>query len=182
MTITNYKVIQAANGNAMETLAAAAIAAGWQPFGEGYSSQDNKLCQAFVKGLFAGNMNWVDVACPATLLDGAGIVPVVVGAGTDQYKVRDIRLVGGGTNFGAGGDRLLDLTDGTTVWTTIANADLETAPAATLEWGNAKVPFLTGKSDVASAAGSTIGFKYSGGAADHTTGSIKFSVLVEKVA
>jgi hypothetical protein len=134
-------------------------------------------------GMPVGALKWADVTVTAALLDAAGSVPVVVGGSGDQFKIRDIKLVGGGTNFGAGGDRLISLTDGTTVWTTIANADIETAPAATLPWGNAKVPFLTGTSDVASAAGSTVRFQYSGGATDHSgTGSIKFSVLVEKVA
>lgn len=136
-------------------------------------------------------LKWIDVTCTATLLDastGTGKVNVMAaGTGanaTDQYKIRNIRLVGGGTNFGSGGDRLLGLTDGTTVWTTVANADIESAPAATLDWGNAKVPFLTGVSDTASAAGAQIYFQYSGGtpATPHTTGSIKFSVCLEKVA
>jgi len=136
-------------------------------------------------------LKWVDVTCTATLLDastGTGKVNVIAaGTGanaTDQYKVRDVRLVGGGTNFGAGGDRLLSLTDGTTVWTTIANADLESAPSATLPWGNTKVPFLTGTSDTASAAGAQVYFQYSGGtpATPHTTGSIKFAVCLEKIA
>ena len=92
-------------------------------------------------------------------------------------------MVGGGTNFGAGGDRLIDLTDGTTVWTQIANADIETAPTVTLDWGNAKVPYLTGTSDTASVSNAAIRFQYSGGASDHGgTGSIKFSVQIEKVA
>lgn len=129
-----------------------------------------------------GAMKWVDVAVTAALLDGGGSVKVVDAADSDQFKIRDVRLVGGGTNFGAGGDRLISLTDGTTVWTQIANADIESAPAATLPWGNAKVPFLTGTSDTPSAAGADIEFKYSGGTTDHATGSIKFSVLVEKVA
>lgn len=129
-------------------------------------------------------VKWVDVTVTAALLDSAGTVAVVAaGASTDQYKIRNIRLVGGGTSFGSGGDRLISLTDGTTVWTTVANADIESAPSATLDWGNTKVPFLTGTSDTASAAGSAIRFQYSGGTTDHSgTGSIKFSVCVEKVA
>ncbi len=133
-------------------------------------------------------LKYVDVTCTATLLDastGTGKVNVIAaGAATDQWKIRNIRLVGGGTNFGAGGDRLLGLTDGTTVWTTVANADIEAAPSATLDWGNSKVPFLTGTSDTPSAAGAQIYFQYSGGtpATPHTTGSIKFSVCLEKVA
>ena len=127
-------------------------------------------------------LKWVDVTVTAALLDSAGTVNVIAGVTGDQYKIRDVRLVGGGTNFGAGGNRLIDLTDGTTVWTQIANADIESAPTATLTWGNAKVPFLTGTSDTASASGQAIRFVYSGGTTDHSTGSIKFSVLLEKVA
>jgi hypothetical protein len=128
-------------------------------------------------------LKWVDVTVTAALLDAAGTVPVIAGVVGDQYKIRNIRLVGGGTNFAAGGDRLIDLTDGTTVWTTIANADIESAPTATLDWGNAKVPYLTGTSDTASASNAAIRFQYSGGTTDHSaTGSIKFSVCLEKVA
>lgn len=126
---------------------------------------------------------WVTKTVTAALLDSAGSVAVLAGVAGDQYKIRDVRLVGGGTNYAAGGDRLISLTDGTTIWTTIANADIETAPSATLAWGNAKVPFLTGTSDTASASAADIVFKYSGGTTDHSaTGSIKFDVLLEKVA
>lgn len=133
-------------------------------------------------GIQISPIKWVDVTCTATTLDGALKVNVIAANPLDQWKVRFVRLVGGGTNFGAGGDRLLSLTDGTTVWTTIANADIEAAPATTLDWGNAKVPFLTGTSDTASVAGAQIWFAYSGGTTDHGgTGSIKFSVGLEKV-
>lgn len=136
-----------------------------------------------VDGVSVSALKWVDVTVTAALLDAAGSVNVMAGVAGDQYKIRDIRLVGGGTNFAAGGDRLISLTDGTTVWTTIANADIEAAPAETLAWGNAKVPFLTGTSDTASADGDAIYFAYSGGTTDHAaTGSIKFSVCLEKVA
>jgi hypothetical protein len=134
-------------------------------------------------GFPVGALFWKDVTVTAALLDSAGSVQVVDGQSGDQFKVRDIRLVGGGTNFAAGGDRNISLTDGTTIWTTIANADIEAAPSATLAWGNTKVPFLTNKSDVASVAGEDIRFAYSGGTTDHSaTGSIKFSVCLEKVA
>lgn len=128
-------------------------------------------------------MKWVDVAVTAAALDAAGTANVIAGVAGDQYKIRGIRLVGGGTNYGAGGDRNISLTDGTTTWTTIANADIESAPAATLEWGDAKVPFLTGTSNTASVAGQAIRFAYSGGTTDHGgVGSITFSVCLEKVA
>jgi hypothetical protein len=134
-------------------------------------------------GVTLSQLKWVTVTMTAALLDAAGNVAVIAGVAGDQYKIRHIKLVGGGTNYGAGGDRLIDLTDGTTVWTTIANADIEAAPAATLDWGNAKVPFLTGTSDTASASAAAIRFQYSGGTTDHGgVGSIKFDVCLEKVA
>lgn len=132
-------------------------------------------------GIAMSNLKWVDVTVTAALLDAGGNVPVLAGVTGDQYKVRDIILHGGGTSYAAGGNRLIDLTDGTTVYTTIANADIEAAPAASLNWGNAKVPFLTGTSDTKTASGAALRFQYSGGTTDHSaTGSIKFSVCVEK--
>lgn len=121
-----------------------------------------------------------DVTCAATALDGALSVVVQAGSVGKRYKVRDVKLVGGGTNFGSGGNRLLDLTDGTTVYTQIANADLETAPTASLPFGNAKVPMLTGTIDTKTVEGADLVFKYSGGTTDHTTGSIKFQVMLEE--
>lgn len=128
----------------------------------------------------AGLAYYVDVTCTAALLDGALSIVVAEGAPGKQYKVRDVVLIGGGTNFGSGGNRLLDLTDGTTVYTQIANADLEAAPAASLPFGNAKVPMLTGTLDTKTVEGADLVFKYSGGTTDHTTGSIKFRVQVEE--
>ena len=108
---------------------------------------------------------------------------VVPGQAGASYKIRDVILVGGGTNFAAGGNRLISLTDGTTVWTTIANADIESAPSASLRWGDTKVPFLTSTSNTASTAGANIYFAYSGGTTDHSaTGSISFSVCLERTA
>lgn len=135
-----------------------------------------------VDGVAMSSLKWVDVTVASTDLATAGTKNVIAGVTGDSYKIRNIRLVGGGTSYSAGGDRLIGLTDGTTTWTTIANADIESAPSATLDWGNAKVPFLTDTSDTASVAGQAIRFAYSGGTTDHTTGSIKFSVCLEKVA
>lgn len=135
-----------------------------------------------VDAVVVSPIKWVDVAATAALLDAAGTAPVIAGVAGDQYKIREVILVGGGTNFGAGGDRTIVLTDGTTTWTTIANADIETAPATSLRWGDAKVPFATGTSNTASVAGQAIRFAYAGGTTDHTTGSITFSVCLEKVA
>lgn len=174
-------------GNTTTTLAVAAQAGAVTYTIPDFGASANfVLASAFrtmVDGVLMSPIKWVDVTVTAALLDSAGSVNVIAGVLGDQWKVRDIRLVGGGTSFGAGGDRLISLTDGTTVYTTIANADIESAPPATLAWGNAKVPFLTGTSDTATASNAALRFQYSGGTTDHGgTGSIKFSVCIEKVA
>lgn len=124
-------------------------------------------------------LQYVDVVCTAALLDGALSIIAVPGKTGWQMKVRDVKLVGGGTNFGAGGNRLLDLTDGTTVYTTVPNANLETAPTVSVPLGNAAIPFLTGTINTKTVAGADLVFKYSGGTTDHSTGSITFQVCVE---
>lgn len=123
---------------------------------------------------------WVTVAATAALLDGALSIVVKAGQAGVRYYIRDIILHGGGTNFGAGGDRTLNLTDNTTVYTTVPNASLEAAPAVSVRWGATAIPFLTGVSNTKTVAGQNIVFKYAGGTTDHTTGSITFSVLLEK--
>lgn len=128
---------------------------------------------------------WVDVTVTAARLDGAGNVPVftpALQASTARYKVRNVRLVGGGVSFGAGGDRLISLTDGTTSWAIVPNATIEAAPANTVDWGQAGIPFNAGTSDTLSVAKQAIRFQYSGGTTDHGgVGSIKFSVCLEKI-
>ena len=136
-----------------------------------------------VAGAGVANLFWVDVAVTAAALDGAGSAVVKAGTAGDTYKIREIRLIGGGTNFGAGGDRTIVLTDGTTTWTTIANADIEAAPANTLHWGDAKVPSSGATANTASVAGQNIRFQYAGGTTDHGgAGSISFQVQLEKVS
>ena len=166
------------------SLAGTAVASKTLVLGSGKNVDTLSIDPAGMKsdGVVISPIKIVDVTVTAALLDGAGTVAVIAGVAGDQYKVREIKLVGGGTNFGAGGDRTIVLTDGTTTWTTIANADIETAPANTLRWGDAKVPFSGGGSNTASVSNQAIRFQYAGGAADHTTGSINFSVEIEKVA
>jgi len=128
-------------------------------------------------------MIYTTVTVTAALLDGGGNVAAFTASAGDQIKVEEIKLIGGGTSFGAGGDRNISLTDGTTTYTTIANADIESAPATTLRWGDTKVPFSAGSADTATVASQNLRFAYSGGTTDHGgVGSIKFRVGFTKVA
>ncbi len=132
-------------------------------------------------GQTMSSLKYVSVALTAATLDGALSVVVQAAAAGDQWKVRDILLEGGGTNFGAGGDRTIVLTDGTTTWTTIPNASIETLAAAGARWGSTALPATT-TSNTASAAATDIVFKYAGGTTDHTTGASRATVCLEKVA
>lgn len=132
-------------------------------------------------GVVISPIKYVSVAVTAALLDGAGNVPVMAGVAGDQYKIRSITMEGGGTNFGAGGDRTIVLTDGTTVWTTVPNASIETLAAAGAAWGSTALP-LTTTSNTSSASAADIRFQYAGGTTDHTTGATRFTVGLEKVA
>lgn len=143
------------------------------------------LPQAFatVDGKAISPMIAVTVTVTAAALDAGGNIVVFAAGAGDQVKVEDVKLIGGGTNYGAGGDRTIVLTDGTTTYTTVANGDIEAAPATTNAWGSAIVPFSAGTADVSTVAGTNLRFQYAGGTTDHGgVGSIKFRVLLTKVA
>lgn len=105
-------------------------------------------------------------------------VGVVSGAG---YKIRSIFLNSGGTNFsGGGGDRLIQISDGTTVYSLIPAATAQTLVNA--GWG-----ITTGLPFPASAAintttAATLFIAYSGGTTDYTAGSLTLSFVLQKVA
>jgi len=126
-------------------------------------------------GVFEVTVGFGDVASAAskTLLDA-------VDSG-EQWKVRELFLSGSGTNFsGGGGDRLLDITDGTTIWTSIPAATLQSLAAA--RWGDTGVPFPATAAHLttASAAKTDIVAKYSGGSADYTAGSCTIILTAER--
>ncbi len=115
-------------------------------------------------------------------LASAGTVTVLSSGGSEQWKIRDI-LTEGGTNFsGGGGDRLMDISDGTTSWCLIAAAQVQTL--ATGRWGETALPFPATASNmsVASTAGTDITAAYSGGATDYTAGEITIIVIAERTA
>lgn len=128
-----------------------------------------------------GGIIWKETTIPFSSLVTTGTVVLAKSAGTAQYKVRDIILSGAATSF-SGGDRSLNVTDGTTIWSTIPANTLQ-FPAA-YRWGaSADVPFPAGAAmTTASVAGNFIYVQYSGGATDYTAGSITILIALEKVA
>jgi len=108
----------------------------------------------------------------------------LLSAGTgERWEIIDIFLSGAGTNFSGGsGDRLLSITDGTTTWSLIPAATLQSLAAA--RWGDAGVPFPATAAHLttASAAGTSIVAQYSGGSNDYTAGSCTLRLVCERVA
>ncbi len=103
----------------------------------------------------------------------------------ETWKVIDIWYDGTGTDFaGGGGDRLIDVTDGTSIWTSISAATLAGINTNPARWGDADLPNPSTDSHMfaASASGTDIVATYSGGATDYTAGSIVFRLTAYRTA
>lgn len=134
---------------------------------------------------FGGNANlyWFDITVGQAALASAGSVTLKLSSGSAQYKLRSLQLSGvGGTNFsGGGGDRLGQVTDGTTVYSLIPAATMQTLTNA--QWGVTALPNPASVAiNTSSVAGSSIVFKYSGGTTDYTAGSLVISGMVQRIA
>jgi len=141
----------------------------------------------FSNGLISLNLNqsdavWFDITATAAALATAGKVVVQPSFGVQQYKVRDIRVNYAAAGLsGGGGNRLLVLTDGTTVYN---NAGITAAvlgtPVNTL-WGGTGNPVAgTVAQNTLTAPGANLYLQYSGGTTDYSTGSVVISVLVQR--
>ena len=128
------------------------------------------------------NLITVDVVCGQAALASAGSVTLQASSGSKQYKIRNAFLNKVGTNFsGGGGDRLGQITDGTSVFSVIPAATLQTLTNSV--WGSTALPAPVSVSyNTSSVAGAPIVFKYSGGTTDYTAGSLTLTLLVERVA
>lgn len=130
------------------------------------------------------NINLVsfDVAVPASSLASGASVTLFASSGSKQYRIRSLWVNSDGTNFsGGGGDRLLSITDNTTVYSLIPAASLETL--ANTAWGATGLPFPASAAiNQATAAGQALRAKYSGGTADFSAGSVTISGVLQRIA
>jgi hypothetical protein len=119
-----------------------------------------------------------DITFTHTDLASAQALGIVQGGG---YKVRNMWLNSGGTNFsGGGGNRLIQVSDGTGVYTVIPAAIAQAA--VNLVWGTAtNMPFPASIAIDRQTTG-TLFIAYSGGTTDYTAGSLTLTLLLEKVA
>ncbi len=114
-------------------------------------------------------------------LASAATVTLIDALSGERWKIREIFLSGGGTNF-SGGDRLLTVGDGTAVWTVIPAATLQSLSPA--RWGDTGTPFpaTAAHLTLASASGTDVTATYSGGATDYTAGSLTLMLTAERIA
>ena len=99
-----------------------------------------------------------------------------------QWKPRWMWLSGGGTNFSGGsGDRLMSIGSGSTVYSIIPAATLQSLDFAV--WGDTGLPkpSTAAHATTASAAGVNVVAKYSGGSADYTAGAMTLVIIAERV-
>lgn len=130
----------------------------------------------------ASNFISFSVTCGQAALAAAGEVALITSSGTKQYRIVELFFNLGGTNFaGGGGDRLGQVTDGTTVYSVVPAASMQTL--ANGRWGDTTMPYPAADAiNTLTAAGADIVFSYSGGTTDYTAGSVVISGIVERVA
>lgn len=138
-------------------------------------------------GITLSNLLWVEAVLDASTLDSAGTETILTAGSGDRFKIRDMMLLGGGTNFAAGGDRNIEIKDATTgtSYSIIPNAQIESLPSTTSRWGETALPFpgTASNQNVATGSGENLVAQYQGGTTDHSgTGSLTVMIQLEKVA
>lgn len=109
----------------------------------------------------------------------AGNVILLDPLATASYIVRDIFFIPD-VDF-AGGDRGVELTDGTTSYAQVGPTGLATQ--VTARWGDTFLEFPAGSDVVApTVVGQDLLVKYFGGSGDFSSGSFKISVLLQQVS
>ncbi len=128
------------------------------------------------------NLIAVNITIGQAALASGGSVTVQASSGSKQYKILSLQLNSGGTNFsGGGGNRLGQVTDGTTVYTVIPAANMQALTNA--QWGSTALPNPASAAiNTSTVAGTNLVFKYSGGTTDYTAGSLTLTALLQRVA
>ena len=125
----------------------------------------------------------VNITVGEAALASAGSVSLLASSASHQYQIIGLFLNSGGTNFsGGGGDRLGQVTDGTTVYSVIPATNIETLVNS--GYGiSTPMPFPASAAIYTpTVAGASLVAEYSGGSADHTAGSVVLSGLLWRVA
>lgn len=145
-------------------------------FADAGSATQSVLTSTLTNPGFSSVIKCFDINATAASLATGGAAGVVTGGG---YKIREIYLNSGGTNFsGGGGDRDIQISDGTNVFSVI--------PAATAQalvnssWGlDTDLPFPVSV-PINTTTAATLFIAYSGGTTDYAAGSLTLSFVLQK--
>ncbi len=126
---------------------------------------------------FSSFYRTVDAFAIASTLAAGGTQQIIGASGFTRYRIRSILVNAAATQFsGGGGNRNIDLTDGTNVYTTISAALIQsTANAA---WGSTDVPFpaFAANTPTTFMAPIPLYMVYSGGTTDYDNGQLTITV------
>lgn len=117
----------------------------------------------------------------ASALASAASVTLLAAGPKQQWKVRFLMLQKVTDFSGGSGDRLLSIKTGSTVFSIVPAASLQTLPNAA-RWGDTALPYPTTATwmTTESAVGANIVAQYSGGSNDYATGSLKIILTAER--
>jgi hypothetical protein len=141
------------------------------------------LTSSFATPDIAADVVLFNITCDQAALATAGKVNIIVSSGSKRYQIINIFLNSGGTNFsGGGGNRLLAITDGTTVYTVIPATNIQTLING--GWGiTTVVPYpVSAAINTPTVAGANLYAQYSGGTTDYTAGSLVLTVKAIRIA
>src|SRR5688572_3803009 len=130
----------------------------------------------------SANLIPFDIAPSYATLGSGGKVNLITAATlTAEYRIR-VLVMGTGSNFsGGGGDRLGRITDGTTVFSVVPEADMQSLSNA--YWGSTALPFpASNVPNAKTQPGANLYFEYQGGTTDYTAGILGISGLLERTA
>jgi len=138
-------------------------------------------CQFASPDLPNANMKWIDLTVTHQGLGGGGQITFKESDGTSNYRIRELYINSGGTNFsGNSGDRDLTITDGTTDFSVIPAGTLQSL--ANARWGDTGLPFPASASiNTQSTNGDAIFVQYSGGSNDYSAGEITITGCFERI-
>ncbi len=140
------------------------------------------LTSSFVKPDTNANLVYFNVTAGQAALASGGSVTLYTSSASKQYVPLMLFMNSGGTNFSGGsGNRLLSITDGTTVYSVIPATNLQTLVNA--GYGiSTPLPFpASAPISTPTAAGASLVAKYSGGSADYTAGSVTITGLMVRI-
>ena len=123
-----------------------------------------------------------DTPAVASTLAAGGTQPIIPASGFSTYKIRAITVNAAQIPFsGGGGDRNIDITDGTQVYTTISAALIQSA-GTNAAWGSVDVPYpsFPANSSTTFFAAIPLYLVYSGGTTDYTDGLVQITVAYNK--